>query len=588
MKKPAIIALLVVLLFCLVGALGLGYSMFSSRATADKKIDELISANSIVIDEGEVVSQVIETGPLEAKKTVEIKSRVQGRIKQLLVDEGDLVQEGQLVAVIDPQETELQVRQQAAQLRGAESGVARLDVEIAQRRVTAQTNLARNRSRLRQLEMELKQQPILTNASIRSSESALASARQSLDLLNRVTHPNTRVQVATSLQEADAALTNAEIELARRRSLLDKGYISRREFEQAELSLTQAKTRKETATQRSLSLDRELRLEVAQAQERIQQAEQDLTRAKANAVQDRVKAEELRQAQQSVRDAETALKDVIALQASRSQQLASVDQLKSVLSDAQRQLGETEIRSPVTGVITKRFVQLGELVSSLSSFSSGTPIFRVEDRSAMKVKLQINEIDVARLQTGTPAEIRVDAFPNEKFAGSVTKIAPASISASSANPAAGGVDPVVKYEVEVTLAGSPSTLKSGMSAQCTMKNVNLAKVLRVRRDFVFTNDKGETFVEVTQNPRVLDAGKDIMKQGRDRRPKDTKEVQIVVGQVGGQWAEVKSGVKAGDKLWKPRFSGPNRKTFFSDGDEQQRAEEEKKKEEAQESEEAGP
>jgi hypothetical protein len=120
-----------------------------------------------------------------------------------------------------------------------------------------------------------------------------------------------------------------------------------------------------------------------------------------------------------------------------------------------------------------------------------------------------------------------------------------------------------------------------------MKNVNLAKVLRVRRDFVFSNDKGATFVEITKEPKVLDAGKDVMKQGRDRRPKDVKETQIVVGQVGGQWAEVKSGLKVGDILWKPKFSGPNRKTFFSDGDEKERAEEQRKKEEEQKSEDEG-
>ena len=157
-----------------------------------------------------------------------------------------------------------------------------------------------------------------------------------------------------------------------------------------------------------------------------------------------------------------------------------------MLGDAQRQLGETEIRAPVAGIVTKRYVQLGELVASLSSFSAGSPIFKIEDRSTMKVRLNINEIDVAKLTLAMDATVTVDAFTDRKFNGKVSKIAPASEMAAqgAAN------DPVVKYIVEVTLDSSSPDLKSGMSAQCTMLVLNRPNVLRVQRDYVVKDADG--------------------------------------------------------------------------------------------------
>jgi HlyD family secretion protein len=566
MKQKAV-PILIVAGIILLALAYFGFSTFSRFQKEAKEKSKTQQENTYVVSKGDVSVEVVETGPLEPLRVVEVKSRVQGRVKELLVDEGDMVQEGQLVAVIDPQETELQVQQNEAQLRGAQASVDRIDVDLSQRRVTAAANLARAQSRLRQVEMELKQQPILSSATIRSAESALASAEQGLDLLIRVTQPNTRSQVESAVTEAESNLNNSKLEYDRRKSLLDNGYISRREFEQAELNLQLAATRVANAKERLSHLDRELQLEKNQAQERVKQARQELARAKANQVQDSVKVEERRQAIQSLRDAEAGLKDVQGLLANRRQQLASVDQLSSVLSDARRQLGETEIRSPVTGIVSKRLVQLGELVSSLSSFSSGTPIFRVEDRSAMKVKLNVNEIDVAKLRLDTKASIRIDAFPDETYTGSITKISPSS---NDSAPGAAGGDPVVKYAVEVTLNGSPRNLKSGMSALCTMTVASAAGALRVRTDFLGQNPDKSYFVEIVQDEKKLD------KEGRPT----VKKTPVKVGPSSGAFTAVLSGVKEGDKLYKPKFTGPPRKTFFQDGDEQKQAEE-KQKEEAE-------
>ncbi len=498
----------------------------------------------------------MESGPLEAERTVEVKSRVSGRVAQLLVDAGDYVLKDQLIAVIDPQETELRVKQNRAQLKGAESSVARTDIEIEQRKVTAQTAYDKAKSRLRQLEIENGAQPALTQASIASAQASADSSRESLEMLINVTHGNERVQIASALEEAVSSQEAAALEHDRRLGLFQKGYNSKREVESSKLQLDLANARLKTAQDRVRTLSAEQKSEEAQARDRLRQAEADLTRASTNSIQDEIKLQQLQQAKDDLKDAQASLQDVAKLKASRQQQQSSVDQIQSVLDDSLRELGETEIRSPVTGIVTVRFVQEGELVASLSSFSSGSPIVRIEDRSQMLVKLNINEIDVARLELGAPAEIMVDAFPLQTFQGRVSKIAPAAIQL----PGGGGNDPVVKYAIEVAMDTSEDILKSGMSARCTMTVSEKTDVVKVRSEYVGTNKEGENYVL-----------KFVSEPARPGGKPETEEVIVVTGMVAGAYTEISEGLDAEIQLVKPKYDGPSRKGFMdvSDGSEEE-------------------
>jgi HlyD family secretion protein len=283
----------------------------------------------------------------------------------------------------------------------------------------------------------------------------------------------------------------------------------------------------------------------------LRQAEAELERANVNVFQDDVKREQYEQALADLRDARVALKDVEALQASRRQQSASVRQTQISLNDRRRELNETEIRAPISGIVTQRLVQEGELVANLSSFSAGTPLYRIDDRSQMIVELGVNEIDVAKLEVGMGAEIEVDAFPNETFPGTVRKIAPVNTSAG-ANP--GAQDPVVRYEVEIALDESDDRLKGGMSATCTMTVVDLEDVLRIPGEYL--GREGDiTYV-------VLENG--------DR-------VDVVVGESSGAFVQIIDGVSEGTEIQRPEFTGPDRRgvmQFGPEEDEEPEAEEE--------------
>lgn len=532
----AIVVLLVVVMIVARGRSGNGANAASTTETVKR---------------GRLLSQVIETGSLDAVKTVEVKSKVSGRVARLLVDEGDAVAEGQLIAVIDPEETELRVSQDRSRLKGAQAALAQIEVQIKQRKVTSKTELDRAASRVETLKLELDAQPSLTRAEIASAETAYNNAVKTRDLLTRVTQPNQRASLLNQVLEAESNLQNAIAEEERSRNLLAKGYISQRAYESAKNQLDLATARVTPLKSQMGRLDSEQALERDQAEEAVKQAKAGLDRALANAFRDATKRKEYEQAITSKLDAEAALLDVQSLESSKMQQQANIQQIEDTLNDSLRLLRETEIRSPIAGVVTRRLVQVGELVASLSSFSSGTPIVRVEDRSRMLVKLQINEIDVAKLRLNMVAKIAVDAFPDREFTGRVTKIAPTDL-ATGAAPQAGGGSAVVKYEVEVAMEGVAPELKSGMSAKCTMIVLDRANVLVLPRQYVGREKDGTYFV---------------MLPPKDKKDKDAKptKVKVEIGDTSATSIEITSGVKEGEVVQKPDYSGPTRKGMMEFG-----------------------
>lgn len=498
---------------------------------------------------GDLVVEVIDTGNIEAVKTVEVKSQVGGRLDKLMVDEGDTVTEGQLIAVVDPQQTQLTVNQQKAQLSGALAGLQKQRIDTEKRRTQIQTNIARMKSRLAQMELELKNQPALTQAAVDSAASNVAAQEKALDALIHVTQLNTATSVKNGVTDAENNLRNAQLELDRRKGLLDKGYTSARDVESAQLQVELNQSRLAEARDRQKRLAEEQRIERERQERLLAQARSELDRASTNRFVDKSKQEEYRQAQQQLRDAENDLRDVPSLLAQQKQQQSSIDQLKFQVADGDRQLRETQIKAPLTGIVAKRYIQAGELVTPSGSFNAGTPIVRVDDRSRLLVKLNINEIDVARMQVGQNATLTVDAVPEASFTGKVTKLAP-SQNASTAT------DAVVKYQVEVTLDGSDPRLKSGMSAKCRVRTVDLKNVVKIPVNFLGTDDKGNFVMLAPADPK-------------DKKAKPTRR-EVKVGIKSATEIQITSGLSGGEKIVTPEYKGPKRQGFnFGPDDEDQ-------------------
>jgi len=111
--------------------------------------------------------------------------------------------------------------------------------------------------------------------------------------------------------------------------------------------------------------------------------------------------------------------------------------------------------APMDGVVIQRGVELGETVTSgVSSFNAGTVLFTVADLSSLVIKVNLNEVDIAKVTTGQPVRVTLDAYPQRAFTGSVRFVAPAATLA----------DKIKVFETEIALDELDPSFRTGMSA----------------------------------------------------------------------------------------------------------------------------
>jgi len=116
---------------------------------------------------------------------------------------------------------------------------------------------------------------------------------------------------------------------------------------------------------------------------------------------------------------------------------------------------KARVTSPMDGVVIKKGVELGETVTSgVSSFNEGTVLFTVADLKSLIIRVNLNEVDIAKVRVGEPVRITLDAYPQKVFTGRVRFVA----------PAAKLVEKIKVFEVEVALDELSEAYRTGMSA----------------------------------------------------------------------------------------------------------------------------
>ncbi len=207
-----------------------------------------------------------------------------------------------------------------------------------------------------------------------------------------------------------------------------------------------------------LELDRSL-LEAQSRQSQASignvQASLDLARANEARMQSLFKDEyvsrqELDQATQARRSAEALLR----------QSTAAADKDKV-------NLGYTLIRSPVSGIVVDRMVDLGQTVAA--SLQTPTLIKIAQDLSEMRIDTSFSEADVGKIKEGQKVRFTVDAFPDRQFSGEVQLI--------RLNPT--NVQNVVTYNVRISFENTDNTLLPGMTAYVTIAVAQRKDVLLV-------------------------------------------------------------------------------------------------------------
>jgi HlyD family secretion protein len=147
---------------------------------------------------------------------------------------------------------------------------------------------------------------------------------------------------------------------------------------------------------------------------------------------------------------------------------------------------ETVVKSPLTGFILEKNVNLGDPVVPLTSYQPGTPIMRMADMNDLLFKGTVDEIDVGRISEGMTCELQVGAIPGETIKGHVILI---SLKAKKE-------DNTTVFPIEIRIDESDgAVLRAGYSANAHIIIARRDSVLSVpERVVIFRNDS--TFVKI--------------------------------------------------------------------------------------------
>jgi HlyD family secretion protein len=178
---------------------------------------------------------------------------------------------------------------------------------------------------------------------------------------------------------------------------------------------------------------------------------------------------------ESARIALSTNKNAVGLKAgSDSQDLSNlqlaVEQARIGLRNAQTDLANTKIYAPMNGVISSVTAQVG------SSAGNGIALFTMLDDSSVNLPVQVDETEIAKVKLGQSAELSLDAIPDQKFKGKVTKISPqAKISQN-----------IAVFYVTVTVPNTDLQLRPGMTAEAEVISLEVADALTLPKRAVQT------------------------------------------------------------------------------------------------------
>ena len=304
-----------------------------------------------------------------------VSARVRGTVLQLLVRDNEIVTAGAPLARLDPRDFEVKVEQARAALASAESrfSMATAGVPMADEGTASQVAVAQ--------------------AAAERSLLGIDSARRALDeRKSRLRARRAAVQAAQAEVTArEAEHERAGLDRGRSRELLERTLIARQEFDHTESVFKSSAAGVDAARQRLDSA----RAEVAQAEAEV-------------ATQEVVLAQSARQSQESdatLRHARSRRGEVPIRSAEAASAQAQVAEARANLREAELNLEYTTLTAPVGGRVTRRTVELGQVVQP------GQLLLAVVDVANVWVIANYKETQLTHVRPGQLASIAVDTHP---------------------------------------------------------------------------------------------------------------------------------------------------------------------------------
>ncbi|UCC23648.1 MAG: efflux RND transporter periplasmic adaptor subunit [Planctomycetota bacterium] len=437
---------------------------------------------SFVVKRGPLRISVTESGTIQAREQIILKSEVEGRTTILfLVDEGTRVEKGELLVELD-----------SSQLLDN-----KIDREIVVQ--NAEAAFIRSRENLAVTENQAR-------SDIDQAELALEFAKLDLKKYLEGEYQNKLKERQSEITLAKEELQVAEEKHDWSEKLFEKEYISRTELQIDQLSVEKRRLDLELSENKLRLLeDFEHPRDLAQKESDVRQAEMALERTNRKAKADVVQAEADLRAKES-----------------------EFERQKDKLKKNEEQIEKTKIYAPADGlVIYATSAQTRHWRSNDEPLDEGREVREREEliylptASAVKAEVKIHESSLEKMRAGLPVRVTVDALAGRTFTGSVAKIAPL--------PDAQMVwlNPDLKvYNAEIYLDGEGDYLRTGMSCSA---------------EIIIEEYEDATYIPVQAVIRVAGEPTAYVWDGRDFQPRT-----VAVGLDNNRMIRILSGLKEGE------------------------------------------
>jgi len=359
-KKRWIVAIAVVV----VAGLGFaGWQFVSGQQEAVAQAQETATVRQ------DTLQVVVEgTGSLAPRAEIQLAFLSGGQVAEVLVQEGQVVEAGQLLVRLETDDLKLEIARAEASLASAEGQLAQLLASPRPEEITAQeANLAAAQGQV--------------SAAVANRDQVIAGPDASAIA-------SAEAQVATAEMDYRAALRT--VDSIDKKTDEDRKEQARYDLWAAEIALDAARTQLDVL------------LAGADADE-VRAAQADVSAAVAQ------------------RDAAQAQLDLLLAGATEEQiqaAEAAVDQAHVAVDQARLQLERATLAAPWEGTVTSLDVEVGEMVNPVQ------PILVLSDLTALEVDVNLDETDVTHVALAQEAHVSVDAFPGVAMVGEVTYIAP--------------------------------------------------------------------------------------------------------------------------------------------------------------------
>jgi HlyD family secretion protein len=258
--------------------------------------------------------------------------------------------------------------------------------------------------------------------------------------------------------------------------------------------------------------------------------------------------------------------------------LHEIERAQAGSSQARDQLSKTTVYSPIDGTVTILNSKLGERIVATGQFA-GTEVMRVADLGHMEARVDVNENDVVNVKVGDNANVKIDAYGDRKFHGTVYQIAN-----TGKTTGAGTQEEVTNFEVKIRIDDHDVTLKPGLSCTADVETDMVKDVVAVPMQSVTirtgdSNLSPEEIEKQKQKAAARDKGdnsaefvnerleRQAQKEGREKLAKvvflkngnKAQMVKVTTGISDDTYMEIKSGIKPDDEVISGSYGAISRK-----------------------------